>query len=209
MPKMVPFTSFRVTFFSFRVTVFTLFLVSSAAAQQSTPGPRDVVQSAERSVQDDSVAAVRARWTEALRRDSTDRAAALGLASLARLTYDFATAERFFNGMLARAGARWTRGRSRPRSASTASRTRAGTPPAPIPCSTSPSARRVSIGDRGGELDALIGLSGTRASSGPDRARPLDTRQSRDAFCRPATAGSAASTSAGSDSSEAWAATPE
>ena len=104
MPKMVPFTSFRVTVFSFRVTVFTLFLVSSAAAQQSTPGPRDVVQSAERSVQDDSVAAVRARWTEALRRDSTDRAAALGLASLARLTYDFATAERLLNGMLARAG---------------------------------------------------------------------------------------------------------
>ena len=54
--------------------------------------------------EDDSVAAVRARWTEALRRDSTDRAAALGLASLARLTYDFATAERLLNGMLARAG---------------------------------------------------------------------------------------------------------
>jgi hypothetical protein len=136
MPKMVPFISLR-------VTVFTLFLVSSAAAQQTTPGPRDVVQSAERSVQDDSVAAVRARWTEALRRDSTDRAAAPGLASLARLTYDFATAERLLNDMLARAGGTvdpWT---VRPGSASTASRTRAATPPAPIPCSTSPSARRV------------------------------------------------------------------
>ena len=167
MPKMVPFTSFRVTVFSVRVTVFTLFLVSSAAAQQSTPGPRDVVQSAERSVQDDSVAAVRTRWTEALRRDSTDRAAALGLASLARLTYDFATAERLLNGMLARAGGTvdpWTVqatiGLYRVANAS-GNTTRADS----LLNVAVREARR--IGDRGGELDALIGLSGTRALERP------------------------------------------
>jgi len=168
MLKMVPFTSFRVTVFSFGVTVFTLFLVSSAAAQQGTPGPRDVVQSAERSVEDDSAAAVRARWTEALRRDSSDRAAALGLASLARLTYDFATAERLLNGMLARAGGTvdpWTVqariGLYRVANSS-GNTTRADS----LLNVAIREARR--IGDRGGELDALIGLSGTRASSGPD-----------------------------------------
>src|SRR5262245_65487112 len=100
MLEMVPFAALRVTPF----TLFTLLLVSSAAGQESTPGPRDVVQSAERAVQDDSVAVVRDRWSDAIRRDSSDRVAALGLGSLARLTYDFAAAERLFSGILARAG---------------------------------------------------------------------------------------------------------
>ncbi|HET9010203.1 MAG TPA: CHAT domain-containing protein, partial [Gemmatimonadaceae bacterium] len=161
MPKVVPFTAFR-------VTLLTLLLVSSTAAQQTNTDPRDVVQSAERSVQDDSVATVRARWTEALRRDSTDRAAALGLASLARLTYDFATAERLLNGILARADGSvdpWTVqakiGLYRVANSS-GNTTRADS----MLNVAVREARR--IGDRGGELDALIGLSGTRASSGPD-----------------------------------------
>jgi CHAT domain-containing protein/tetratricopeptide (TPR) repeat protein len=160
MPKMVPFTSFR-------VTLLALLLVSSAAAQQSTPDPRDIVQSAERAIQDDSVAAVRDRWTEALRRDSTDRAAALGLGSLARLTYDFAAAERLFSGILARAGASvdpWTVqariGLYRVANSS-GNTARADS----LLNDAIREARR--IGDRGGERDALIGLSGTRASGGP------------------------------------------
>jgi len=84
------------------VTFFSFCAAGLAAAQE--PGPRAIVQSAERAVQDDSVATVRRRWTEALRRDSTDRGAALGLGSLARLSYDFTTAERFFTGILERAG---------------------------------------------------------------------------------------------------------
>ena len=208
MPKMVPFTSFRVTVFSFRVTVFTLFLVSSAAAQQSTPGPRDIVQSAERSVQDDSVAAVRTRWTEALRRDSTDRAAALGLASLARLTYDFATAERLLNGMLARAGGTvdpWTVqatiGLYRVANAS-GNTTRADS----LLNVAVREARR--IGDRGGELDALIGLSGTRASSGPDEPA-LSTLDSLRRILPPGDSWERGEYLCGSGSSGAWAATPE
>ena len=141
---------------------------SPAPAPQQGPGPREVVQIAERAVQDDSVAAVRARWTGTLGRDSTDRAAALGLGSLARLTYDFATAERLFSGMLTRAGVAvdpWTIqakiGLYRVANA-TGNTTRADS----LLNVAVREARR--IGDRGGELDALIGLSGTRASSGPD-----------------------------------------
>ncbi|HEU5039290.1 MAG TPA: hypothetical protein VFT84_00615, partial [Gemmatimonadales bacterium] len=63
-------------------------------AQETPAAPRAVVQTAERAVSDDSVDVVRPRWEALLRRDSTDRVALLGLASLARLTYDFATAQR-------------------------------------------------------------------------------------------------------------------
>jgi hypothetical protein len=89
------------------------FLVGAALAALAAPGAalqssgqsggtaRDVVQTAERALADDSAAVVAARWLEAIQRDSTDRVAALGLASLARLTYDFAAAERLFTGMLA------------------------------------------------------------------------------------------------------------
>ena len=162
MAKMVPFAALRVTL------LLCVLLCTAVSAQQTSPGPRDVVQSAERAVQDDSVAAVRARWTEALRRDSTDRAAALGLGSLARLSYDFATAERLLSGILARAGGSvdpWTVqatiGLYRVANAS-GNTTRADS----LLTVAIREARR--IGDRGAERDALIGLSGTRASSGPD-----------------------------------------
>ena len=79
---------------------------SAAAAERSAPEPRDVVHTAERAVSDDSLETVRARWSAALARDSTDRAAALGLGSLSRLTYDFPAAERHFTSILARGGPR-------------------------------------------------------------------------------------------------------
>jgi CHAT domain-containing protein/tetratricopeptide (TPR) repeat protein len=154
-----------VPFAALGATLFGLCFAGAAAAQNI--GPRDIVQSAERAVQDDSVAAVRGRWTEALRRDSADRAAALGLGSLARLTYDFGTAERLFRGILDRAGGTvdpWTVqariGLYRTANAS-GNTTRADS----LLHLAIRDAR--SIGDRGGELDALIGLSGTRASGGP------------------------------------------
>jgi CHAT domain-containing protein len=145
----------------------TLVLPTTAPALQQTPGPRDLVQGAERAVRDDSVAAVKARWTAALRRDSTDRGAALALGTLARLTYDFATAGRLFSGIVERAGPTidpWTVQAKLGlyRVANAAGNTvRADS----LLNLALREARR--IGDRGGELDALIGLSGTRASSGP------------------------------------------
>ena len=164
IPGVVPFASLRVT----RKALAAFVIVATpAAALQQSPDPRAVVQSAERGVQDDSVAAVRARWTAALQRDSTDRAAALGLGTLARLTYDFAAGERLFAGLLERAGSTldpWTvqakLGLSRV--ANAAGNTRRADSLLNLAIRE---ARQ--IGDRGGELDALIGLSGTRASSGP------------------------------------------
>ena len=75
-----------------------LLLLRAVAAGASVPNPapeeaRLVVREAMLAVRGDSVAALRGRWTSRLRRDSTDRAAALGLATLDRLTYDFADAE--------------------------------------------------------------------------------------------------------------------
>ena len=160
---MVPFAALRMTLGLVILTV----LPAAAPALQQTPGPRDVVQSAESAVQGDSVAAVKARWTAALQRDSSDRAAALGLGTLARLTYDFAAGERLFTGIIDRAGPTldpWTvqakLGLYRVANA-TGNTTRADS----LLNLALREARQ--IGDRGGELDALIGLSGTRASSGP------------------------------------------
>jgi CHAT domain-containing protein/tetratricopeptide (TPR) repeat protein len=163
MLGMAPFAALRVTLILVLATAGAL----QTGASQQPPRPRAVVQTAERAVQDDSVAAVKDRWSDALRRDSTDRAAALGLGSLARLTYDFPTAERLYLGILERGGSTpdpWTVqakiGLYRTANAS-GNTIRADS----LLNVALRDARR--IGDRGGELDALIGLSGTRASSGP------------------------------------------
>src|SRR5687768_7387701 len=73
-----------------------------AGAQQPTPGdPRGVIRAAQRAVQSDSVAVARADWTARLSRDPSDRGAALGLATLARLTYDYPAAERLYRRLIA------------------------------------------------------------------------------------------------------------
>lgn len=132
---------------------------------QAEPAARAVVQAAERAVSDDSAEVVRVRWTAALQADSGDRAAALGLGSLARLEYDFPAAERHFREILARSRAtdaytvqatiglyrvalaegNWLRGDS-------------------LLTLAIADARR--IGDRGGEIDAMIGFSNTRSALG-------------------------------------------
>ena len=78
-----------------------LLLLRAAVASTSSPTPtiedaRLVVREATLAVRGDSVAAVRGRWAARMQRDSNDRAAMLGLATIARLTYDFADAERLF-----------------------------------------------------------------------------------------------------------------
>ena len=79
-----------------------LLLLRALAAGGSVPNPevedaRLVVREAALAVRGDSVAALRERWTSRLGHDSTDRAAALGLATLARLTYDFGEAEQRYH----------------------------------------------------------------------------------------------------------------
>lgn len=136
-----------------------------AAAQTAPTHPRQVVQAAERAVSDDSAATVRRRWTAMLRRDPADRAALLGLASLARLEYDFPAARGLFRRILdgsavpdpwtvqariglyrvALAEGNYLRGDS-------------------LLTAAAAEARR--LGDRGGEIDALIGFSNTRSALG-------------------------------------------
>lgn len=81
--------------------VFRAVLASASYAAAAADEPRLVVREAALAVRGDSVAAVRERWTARLRRDSTDRAAELGLATLARLTYDFPDAERRYRRLFA------------------------------------------------------------------------------------------------------------
>lgn len=56
--------------------------------------PRAIVRAAALAIRGDSAPALQARWSARLQRDSTDRAAALGMATLARLHYDYEDAER-------------------------------------------------------------------------------------------------------------------
>jgi CHAT domain-containing protein/tetratricopeptide (TPR) repeat protein len=76
-------------------------LATSSAAP--SPDPRTVVRAATRAAEtsDDSVRALAARWTARRARDAGDRAAQLGLATLARLRYDYPTAERGYGALLA------------------------------------------------------------------------------------------------------------
>ncbi len=63
--------------------------------------PGSVVRAAERALEHDSGAAYASRWTDAVRRDPADRAAALGLATIARLTFRYDDAERRYEALLA------------------------------------------------------------------------------------------------------------
>ena len=62
----------------------------------SADDPPAVVRAATLAVEHDSVAAFRTRWNARRVADSLDRAALLGLATLARLTYDYPAAERLY-----------------------------------------------------------------------------------------------------------------
>ena len=147
------------------IILLGLALAPAAARAQTSPEPRTVVQTAERAVSDDSTGVVRARWEAMLRRDSTDRVAMLGLASLARLEYDFPTAERLFYRMLGRAGPAdpW---RVQARIGLYRVALAGGNYLRADSLLTIAVADARGLGDRGGEIDALIGFSNTRSALG-------------------------------------------
>jgi tetratricopeptide (TPR) repeat protein len=77
--------------------LLALALAVSTFARVDTAGPpRDVIRRALLAVEGDSIAPVRTRWSARLQRDATDRAAVLGIATLARLTYDYSTSDRLY-----------------------------------------------------------------------------------------------------------------
>jgi hypothetical protein len=90
----------------------SLLALGAAAAWLVPPGdtlpddPRAVVRQARLAVEADSATAARARWSARLGPDSADRAALLGLATLARLTYDYPLAERLYRRLYGAASTR-------------------------------------------------------------------------------------------------------
>ena len=88
-----------------RVPMVILWLTTLAVRAPDGPraptdDPRAVVRAAAAAVRTDSVAVYRARWKHRLAADTADRAAALGLATLARLTYDYPEANRIYRAMV-------------------------------------------------------------------------------------------------------------
>lgn len=83
-----------------------LWAVQLDTAQARTVDPRSVVLDATRAVEGDSAGAAKARWEARLRRDSSDQAAALALATIARLTYDYPASERLYARLYTTAPAR-------------------------------------------------------------------------------------------------------
>jgi CHAT domain-containing protein len=81
-----------------------LALPASGGLPAPTDDPRAVVRAAAAAVRSDSVAPYRARWQHRLAADTADRAAALGLATLARLTYDYSEANRIYRAMVSADG---------------------------------------------------------------------------------------------------------
>ncbi len=75
--------------------------IAQTLAVTSTPAgalddPRAVVREATRAIENDGGAGLRGLWQERLARDSTNRGAFLGLATLSRLTYDYPNAEALY-----------------------------------------------------------------------------------------------------------------
>jgi CHAT domain-containing protein/tetratricopeptide (TPR) repeat protein len=81
------------------VAVATAVVVATGGAQTATEA-RSVVRQARHAYEVDSSAALDQRWTRALARDSSDRLAALGLASLAGLNARFDEADRRYTSLL-------------------------------------------------------------------------------------------------------------
>lgn len=149
----------------------------SATAQDVDRQPRAIVRAAERAVSDDSAESLASRWRAALAHDSSDRAALLGLATLANLQYDFPTSERLLSKLLGQTGAspdRWTvqallgfynlaNAQGDYRKADSLLRPTIAT------------ARR--IRDRGGQMDAMAGFVNTRGaiSGAAARSAALDS----------------------------------
>jgi tetratricopeptide (TPR) repeat protein len=67
---------------------------------QTPEGPRDIVRHAAAGVGGDSVAVLRRRWEKAVRAPGGDRLAALGMATLAELTYDSMAADSLLKRLL-------------------------------------------------------------------------------------------------------------
>ena len=76
--------------------LLVLILFCSTIAGVDTTDARHVVLQAIHAVEGDSIVPARSRWSGRLHADSADHAALLGLATLARLTYDYPASDRLY-----------------------------------------------------------------------------------------------------------------
>ena len=75
--------------------------LSLLAGADTSGAAKAVVRRALLAVEGDSIAPVRAAWSARLEHDSADREAVLGIATLARLTYDYPTSDRLYAQLFA------------------------------------------------------------------------------------------------------------
>lgn len=156
------------------LAILTLALGAPAAAQ--TPDdPRTIVLAAERAVSDDSADVGSARWRAALARDSSDRTALLGLATLARMTYDFPTAERLLGRLLAQRPGTLDRWEVQARLGLYRVAFAQGDDGRARGFLDSAVADARRIGDRGGEADAMMGFTSVRGPAAGTLLAALDT----------------------------------
>jgi tetratricopeptide (TPR) repeat protein len=156
------------------LAILILGLGTSAAAQ--TPDePRTIVFAAERAVSDDSAQVASARWQAALGRDSSDRTALLGLATLARMTYDFPTAERLLGRLLAQRSGTPDRWRVQARLGMYRVAFAQGDDGRARGLLDSAVADARRIGDRDGEADAMMGFTSVRGPAATALLAALDT----------------------------------
>jgi tetratricopeptide (TPR) repeat protein len=83
----------------FNRLVLLLLLPLLSVPRAGTEAPLAITRAALAAVERDSSAALAARWTTRIQQDPDDRAAALGLATLARLQYDYGDAARRYRAL--------------------------------------------------------------------------------------------------------------
>ena len=81
--------------------ILAILLVLQQSPRPGAESPRAVLLTAARAVEGDSTVAVESRWNARVQHDPGDRAALLGLATLARLTYRFPRADSLFTRLSA------------------------------------------------------------------------------------------------------------
>ncbi len=159
-----------------RIVLAILILgLGTAAAAQTPDEPGTIVFATERAVADDSAQVASTRWQAALARDSSDRAALLGLATLARMTYDFPTAERLLKRLLNRRSGTPDRWQVQARLGMYRVAFAQGDDGRARGLLDSAVADARRIGDRDGEADAMMGFTSVRGPAATALLAALDT----------------------------------
>jgi len=81
--------------------LFALAPLGQGNTPQPGDDPRSIVRAATRAIEGDSATRLEARWRARVSRRAGDRAAALGLATLARLRYDYPSSETMYRRLIA------------------------------------------------------------------------------------------------------------